>query len=821
MTQKLPPQKSLLMVIFLSLMILTTSNAQTELQLLNQRATNAALSTENYLRNIGNSDNLNILEKGNATYCTPEYSAACGFGDRMINVSLSGESISLDNNSTCSENGYGDYTNGLPRPDMASGGTYTLSVSTDIGFPSQEQVIAWIDYNDDGEFSVDEEIANSGVDGLGSGTRTFDFTTPAGLDLGNYRMRVRMVYGIEPPTFDACSFEIYGEAEDYTITIVQLDDCEGTPTAGTIVEDDFSICAGNEFTLSVSGASAPANGLEFIWQSSPAGEDNWTNLEGPTSNSYTVTVEIVEPTDFRFKVTCTNSDETDISEIVTVNLNPADECYCIPITTAGCFFGDRITNVTLIGLSESLDNNSLCSENGYGDYTNLTPADLAPGETYGLSISTDSSSPNFMQIRAWIDFNEDGQFSNTEEIANSNGGGLGSGTRVFDFAMPSDLDPGNYRMRVRLVYGSGAPTFDACSTEGDGEAEDYTVEAIQLEGCQGTPTAGTINEDDFSICPNSSFSLSISGASEPAIGLERIWQSSTSGEDEWTDIAGATSTSYTFQNGIEETTDFRYKVTCNNSGETAYSNIITISLNPANECYCTPIFTTGCVSGDRITNVSLTGETISLNNTSQCSANGYGDYTNLSSPDLIAGSTYSLSVSTDYGNPTFEEVRAWIDYNKDGQFSSDEEIVNTNGSGLPGGTGAFNFTVPSDLSNDNYRLRVRLGWSPGPPTFDACGSEAYGEAEDYTLSINDTMAVDNQVFGSFNFYPNPTQGQLTLKADKQIESVTVHNLLGQEVINVRPKTLQAHVSMENLPIGVYLMNVRLDEQQKTFKVIKK
>ena len=798
-------------MIFMSLVLMIPMKAQTGMQL------QANGTTSNNAGYGFSALNFNA----DATYCIPTYQAGCGSGDKIINVSLSGESVSLNNDSGCSENAYGDFSSDLPMPDLATGETYTLSVSTDIGFPSQEQVRAWIDYNEDGEFSDDEEIANTGGFGLGTGTETFDFNVPGDVDPGNYRMRVRMVYGMEPPTFDACSEQIYGETEDYTVKIISLDDCTGTPTAGTIDEDDFSICAGNEFTLSVTGASVPANGLEYIWQSSPAGANTWTDVEGPTAITYTVEVEIQEPTDFRFKISCTNSGESDISEIVSVSLNPSEECYCAPIYTAGCEFGDRITNVSLTGVSQSLNNSSLCSANGYGDYTNVTPADLAPGERYSLSISTDRTSPNFLQIRAWIDYNQDGQFSDTEEIANSNGGGLGTGTKAFNFVVPGDLDAGNYRMRVRMVYSSSAPTFTACSIEGDGETEDYTVEIIELDACQGTPTAGTINEDDFSICSNFSFSLSVSGATDPANGLERIWQSSPAGEGIWTDLPGATSPSYTFMNGVNEDTDFRYKVTCTNSGETTISNMVTVSLNSANECYCTPIYTTACVSGDRITNVSLTGDSVTINNGSLCSPNGYADYTDLPGADLTVGQTYSLSVSTDYGNPTFEQVRAWIDYNKDGQFSNDEEIANSNGDGLVGGTGNFSFTVPTGVDAGAYRMRVRLVYGSAAPTFDACSSEAYGEAEDYSLIIDNTMSVDKQVFESFSFYPNPAQDQLHLKAAKQIESVALYNLLGQEVVHINPGSLQAQVNVETLQPGIYLMKVTMDATQKTFKVIKK
>src|SRR5699024_8941253 len=102
---------------------------------------------------------------------------------------------------------------------------------------------------------------------------------------------------------------------DYEVEIIELEDCEGTPTAGTAEDDEFSVCAGNAFTLSISGASDPANGLERIWQSSPAGEDDWADIEDAHANTYVVEEGIDEPTDFRYKVTC-NDGEPDYSNTI-------------------------------------------------------------------------------------------------------------------------------------------------------------------------------------------------------------------------------------------------------------------------------------------------------------------------------------------------------------------------------------------------------------------------------------------------------------------------------------------------------------------------
>src|SRR5690606_33048978 len=111
---------------------------------------------------------------------------------------------------------------------------------------------------------------------------------------------------------------------------------------------------------------------------------------GATSSGYTLTQGIAVPTDFRFKVTCTLSDQSDVSNTIAIGLNPASECYCTPIYSFGCNSGDRITNVSLQGESASLNNTTTCSANSYGDFTNLTIRVLFPGETYAITVSTDA-----------------------------------------------------------------------------------------------------------------------------------------------------------------------------------------------------------------------------------------------------------------------------------------------------------------------------------------------------------------------------------------------------------------------------------------------
>lgn len=102
---------------------------------------------------------------------------------------------------------------------------------------------------------------------------------------------------------------------------------------------------------------------------------------------------------------------------------------------------------------------------------------FSAGEQYnfntGFSYSNRSRTRN--KFRAWIDYNQNGIFENSEEIAINTNTNLNSYDQ--NFTVPSNVKSGAYRMRVRYVYQTNntAVVVDPCSTEDFGEVHDYTV----------------------------------------------------------------------------------------------------------------------------------------------------------------------------------------------------------------------------------------------------------------------------------------------------------------------------------------------------------
>src|SRR5699024_1288790 len=100
------------------------------------------------------------------------------------------------------------------------------------------------------------------------------------------------------------------------------------------------------------------------WQSSPAGEDDWTDLN---VSSYTLNLSdgVTEATDFRYYVACEEQENT--SDIISVSLKPANQCYCIPEGSNANYY---INNFTTSGGVDNIENlDSGAENNGYNDYT--------------------------------------------------------------------------------------------------------------------------------------------------------------------------------------------------------------------------------------------------------------------------------------------------------------------------------------------------------------------------------------------------------------------------------------------------------------------
>ena len=128
-------------------------------------------------------------------------------------------------------------------------------------------------------------------------------------------------------------------------------------------------------------------------------------------------------------------------------------------------------------------------------------------------------------------------------------------------------------------YIIGATSSSALPEELDGTSSTYKIRPnirmtyTAAAGCSGTPVAGTAETSAATVCAGQPFDLSLSG-STVSPGLTYKWQSSTDNAT-WTDIAGATSLSFTATQTAS--THYRAIVTCTSSGVSSTSSTVQVA----------------------------------------------------------------------------------------------------------------------------------------------------------------------------------------------------------------------------------------------------
>lgn len=149
--------------------------------------------------------------------------------------------------------------------------------------------------------------------------------------------------------------------------------------------------------------------------------------------------------------------------------------------------------------------------------------------------------------------------------------------------------------------------------------------------------------------------------------------------------------------------------------------------------YCTPTAASGTGDGDFINSVQL--GTINNLNTGGITAPTYTNYSASHSTNLTQGIQYTLTVQGGTYQP--DHYTAWIDHDQDETFEASEKMTEVTSSAADQ-TMTFTFTVPASATLGETRMRVRgVYHNTGEPTpnTDPCFAYAFGETEDYGITI--------------------------------------------------------------------------------------
>ena len=206
------------------------------------------------------------------------------------------------------------------------------------------------------------------------------------------------------------------------------------------------------------------------------------------------------------------------------------------------------------------------------------------------------------------------------------------------------------------------------------------------------------------------------------------------------------------------------------------------------------------------------------NSDSGCSNNGFGNFTDLST-DLAQGDTYDVTMTTGYGN---QYVRAWIDFNDDYEYTSDELVLDNYIIGEGSSSGTFTettqFSIPSDATLGSHFIRFKSNWNAAVPD-DACEATTYGEIEEYTVNIVESLGISDENILNLRIFPNPVDGDIvtistSISGDKFIK---VFDINGREVLSTT--IFNDNLNISSLEAGFYLTKVTIGGKTTVTKLI--
>ncbi|MDR2206890.1 MAG: GEVED domain-containing protein [Flavobacteriaceae bacterium] len=642
-----------------------------------------------------------------ATTYTDEYIGNVTFAD-------------INNPSVPSTGGYENFTGIIGH--VNAGSTYPFSATAGGNSYTSDQVVVWIDYNQDGDFD------DAGEKAMASGQHTSpwigNISIPSTATLGDTRMRVRLDYANAAGN-NPCGTTSYGQVEDYTLNIGAPPsippDCTGF--AVTSPANTSTIPGG--LTTITWPAVATASGYRVYLGTTAAGGEINDGSTPITGTSYTVSLPAndhyylrVVPTNIAGDATgCPGNIEFDTDATLT---------YCTPGGTNSSYYINDFTTTGGSNGNNISNTGTGFSSGGYGDYYATQDVSQAIGGTVNFTANMSSSTYGF---RIWIDWNQDGTFDTTNEVAYSSAGYLN--VHNGSFVVPATALAGDTRMRIGNSYlQDGTGPADPCNPAFIyGEYEDYkfTVDPLPTDApdCTGFEITSPTNQ---SILQGGQVTITWTPATD-AFGYHVKVGTTIGGGEAFDDDVTGTSQTVT----VAANTIYYVGVTpYNNMGNAACTAVILFQTDDT-PVYCTP---GGTNSAYYVNDFTTTGGGVNISNLGTgFSPGGYGNYYATHTASQYPGG--SVDFTTNIVTSGSAGFKIWIDWNQDGTFDNSagsNEIAYASSSYLNTHTGSF--TVPANAVMGDTRMRIGSSYIPnsGPP--NPCDPAfTYGEFEDYKFNV--------------------------------------------------------------------------------------
>ena len=123
-----------------------------------------------------------------------------------------------------------------------------------------------------------------------------------------------------------------------------------------------------------------------------------------------------------------------------------------------------------------------------------------------------------------------------------------------------------------------------------------------------------------------------------------------------------------------------------------------------------------------------------------------------------------------------------------------------------------------DLSSYSGLIQIRFRAIAGGTFYDDSIDIDYIRIDD--ASVLGIVDFEDSI-SKLEYHPNPVDKQLTIKTTEIIKSVSVYNVLGQEVYSSKESSSKVNIDFTFLAIGSYSVKVFTDNKIQSFRVVKK
>lgn len=417
----------------------------------------------------------------------------------------------------------------------------------------------------------------------------------------------------------------------------------------------------------------------------------------------------------------------------------------------------------------------------YSDFTS-TSTDLNKGSNYTLNVTPTWTGTTYSEgYAAWIDYNDDGDFTDSGEqvlsIAATQTSPV-SGT----FTVPAGTADGNKRLRVSMKY-NGIPT--SCETFDFGEVEDYTVNITS--GGTNPPTG----------CTNAISSFPYNEGFESNFGA---WTQGSGDDFNWTRRSGSTPSSNTGPSSATEGSQYVYMESSAPNFSTKRALLVSPCFNLTGQSQATLNFKYHMYGANTMGNLKLA-----------VSTNDGSSWTTIWTRTGNQGNSWQ-DANVDLSSYAGSNVRLRFDGTTGTTWQGDmavDAISLTNGAADKcAGVSAYN-SSQSYSTGDQVTFqgslyeRTNSGWI----NLGTCGTARLSD-EGFVQYLDVQISI----------YPNPVKGnELFVKSNIENLAFTIVNMLGQEVAK---GTSASSIDVGNLEAGLYLVQFKVNDQFETRKFIK-